>query len=174
MPESWQAVLGILGGRDDDRPGDHGVVRAMEEPKAVIPADVVLPIERIHRNPGQPRTNFDQNALSELAESIRQHGLLHPVVVRPKDDNYEIIAGERRWRASQLAGLTEIQCRVLRGLDDETAFVLSVAENINRRDLDPIDEAKSYGASTRSTTLSKRWPACSANRPRPCNTDSTC
>ena len=103
-----------------------------------------IPITQLHPNPNQPRTFFDENGLGELAASIRQFGLLQPLVVRPVDDDYELIAGERRWRAAQRAGLQELPCRVLRGLADVDAFILSVTENVARRDLNPIEEAVSY------------------------------
>lgn len=106
-----------------------------------------LPISAIVPNPSQPRQHFDQLALDELADSIRQQGLLQPLIVRPTangDGFYTIIGGERRWRAAQQIGLEIVQCNVLTGLSDEMAFILSVTENVARRDLTVIEEAKSY------------------------------
>ncbi len=100
-----------------------------------------IPIELLQRGKYQPRRDMDQVALEELAESIRNQGIMQPIVVRPIDDtNFEIIAGERRWRACQLAGLDEIPA-VIREVPDETAIALSLIENIQREDLNPMEEA---------------------------------
>jgi ParB family transcriptional regulator, chromosome partitioning protein len=105
-----------------------------------------IEIELIHPNPDQPRKLFDEDALDELASSIQQHGLLQPLVVRPnpKGGGYMIIAGERRWRASQRAGLETLPCNVIKGISDADAFILSVTENVARRDMTIIEEANSY------------------------------
>ncbi len=100
-----------------------------------------IPVERIRRGPWQPRRDFDPAALEELAASIRAQGVLQPVVVRPAGDAYELVAGERRWRAAQMAGLAEIPA-VVREVDDRTAAALALIENIQRRDLNPIEEAR--------------------------------
>jgi ParB family transcriptional regulator, chromosome partitioning protein len=88
----------------------------------------------------QPRTRMDQEALAELANSIRTQGLLQPVVVRPVDGGYELIAGERRWRAAQMAGLKQVPA-IVREVPDESAMVMALIENIQREDLNPIEEA---------------------------------
>jgi ParB family chromosome partitioning protein len=112
-----------------------------------------LAIGTVIANPDQPRKAFDPAALTELADSIRSNGLLQPIVVRPienlvsLDGNapaHMIIAGERRWRAAQEAGLTTIPCRILGGLDDDKSFVLSVMENVNRADMTVSEEAKAF------------------------------
>ena len=102
-----------------------------------------LPVDLLQRGSNQPRTDFDKEALQELAESIRAQGVLQPVMVRPLDDSgkYEIIAGERRWRAAQLAGLHEIPA-VVRELDDQTAMCIALIENIQREDLNPLEQAR--------------------------------
>ena len=105
-----------------------------------------LATEAIEANPDQPRRHFDAEALGELARSIADQGLLQPIVVRPMGDTHVIIAGERRWRASKLAGLPTISCRVLVGLDETEAFTLSVLENVARRDMQPLEEANAYAA----------------------------
>lgn len=108
---------------------------------------VPLALDRITRNPRNPRKRFDKAALAELAESLKVHGLLEPVIVRPlADDTYELIAGERRWRAAPLAGLTELAARVVDGIDDRAALELALVENLQRQDLDPIEEAEGYRA----------------------------
>jgi ParB family chromosome partitioning protein len=88
----------------------------------------------------QPRTRMDPEALTELASSIRAQGLLQPVVVRPVDGAYELIAGERRWRAAQMAGLKQVPA-IVREVPDESAMVMALIENIQREDLNPIEEA---------------------------------
>lgn len=104
-----------------------------------------LSIDQLVRGKYQPRRHFDQDQLQELAESIKTTGgLLQPIVARPlSDDTYEIVAGERRWRAAQLAGLNEVSCLVSH-YSDEQALQASVIENISRADLNPIEEAQAY------------------------------
>lgn len=100
-----------------------------------------LPIAALQPGKYQPRTHMDPAALEELAASIKTQGLMQPVLVRPLgNDRYEIIAGERRWRASELAGLTEIQTLV-REIPDEAALAMALIENIQREDLNPLEEA---------------------------------
>lgn len=103
----------------------------------------ILPVDLLQRSPYQPRTDFNKEALAELADSIRAQGVIQPIIVRTtaKRDRFEIIAGERRWRAAQLAGLHEIPA-VVRTLDDQTALCLSLIENIQREDLNPIEQAR--------------------------------
>ena len=102
-----------------------------------------LPIELLQRGANQPRMDFDKEALQELADSIRAQGVLQPVLVRPLADSgkFEIIAGERRWRAAQLAGLHEVPA-VVRKLDDRAAMCLALIENIQREDLNPLEHAR--------------------------------
>ena len=102
---------------------------------------VFLPARSIRPNPAQPRTCFRQDALEELAQSIRQHGILQPLSVRRVGINYELIAGERRLRAAQLAGLTEIPCIVM-DMDDQESGMAALVENLQRQDLDFIEEAR--------------------------------
>ncbi|MGA0539816.1 ParB/RepB/Spo0J family partition protein [Neotabrizicola sp. VNH66] len=103
--------------------------------------DATLPVERIRPNPNQPRKDFDQTALEALAASLRQKGVIQPLVVRPVGDNsYEIVAGERRWRAAQIAQLHEVPV-VIRELDDTEVLEVAIIENIQREDLNAIEEA---------------------------------
>ncbi|MEX5623741.1 ParB/RepB/Spo0J family partition protein, partial [Pseudomonas syringae] len=100
-----------------------------------------LPVELIQRGKYQPRRDMDPEALEELAHSIRSHGVMQPIVVRPIGENrYEIIAGERRWRATQQAGLDTIPAMV-REVPDEAAIAMALIENIQREDLNPLEEA---------------------------------
>lgn len=117
-------------------------VKADESPKSVNP-DRMLPIEHVSRNPRNPRRQFDESDLQDLASSIRQHGIVQPVVVRTVNGQFEIIAGERRWRAAQLAGLHEIPV-IVRDVDDRTALEIAIVENVQRADLNPLEEALGY------------------------------
>ena len=102
-----------------------------------------LPLSKVEPRQKQPRFIFDEGALTELAESIRQHGVLQPILVCEKGDHYEIVAGERRWRAAKLAGLTKIPA-ILGSFDEKKANELALIENIQREDLNPIEEALAY------------------------------
>lgn len=104
-------------------------------------SDVRLPIERIHPNPAQPRKNFDQAALETLAESIARKGVIQPLIVRPSRDGWEIVAGERRWRAAQMARLHEVPA-IIRKLDDVEVLEIAIIENIQRENLNAIEEAE--------------------------------
>lgn len=121
----------------------------VEEVKEVIeeklPADKVtkLPLDKIIPREGQPRKNFDEEALGELASSIREYGLLNPIVVTPNGDRYEILAGERRYRASKKIGKKDIDV-IIRDYTDKDVEVLSLVENIQREDLKALEEATAY------------------------------
>ena len=100
-----------------------------------------LPLREIEPDPGQPRKTFDDETLAELSASIAEHGLLQPIAVRPKPSGgYLIVAGERRWRASRMAGLTEVPV-IVKDVSDEQAMELALVENLQREDLDPVEEA---------------------------------
>ena len=108
-----------------------------------VSKESTLPIEKIFANPDQPRRHFDEEAIAELAESIKEHGIIQPILVTPKNDGYEIVAGERRFRASQLAGLEEVPV-IIRSLTDQNQLEISLIENIQRRDLNSIETATAY------------------------------
>lgn len=116
--------------------------------------EAVLSISEIVRNPNQPRKTFDDDKLAELADSIRQNGVLQPILVRRKGQKYEIVAGERRYQASKLAGLKEIPA-VVREIDDDKVFQLALIENLQRSDLSPIEEAKGYKQLLTSRSLTQ-------------------
>ena len=100
-----------------------------------------LPLREVEPDPGQPRKTFDDETLAELSASIAEHGLLQPIAVRPKPSGgYLIVAGERRWRASRMAGLTEVPV-IVKDVSDEQAMELALVENLQREDLDPVEEA---------------------------------
>jgi len=100
-----------------------------------------LDIDRIQRGKYQPRQHFDQQSLQELADSIRSQGIVQPIVVRPEGDHFELVAGERRWRAAQIAGLQKIPA-VIRELDSKSAAAIALIENIQREDLNPLEQAQ--------------------------------
>ena len=100
-----------------------------------------IAIDEIKPNENQPRKTFDQDKIAELADSIREHGVIQPIVVRPFGEFYEIVAGERRWRAAREAGLKDLPC-VVRELSDEENMLFAIIENMQREDLNPVEEAE--------------------------------
>ncbi len=106
-----------------------------------------IPIEKISPNPAQPRMTWHEETLKELAASVTEHGVLQPILVRPAGEGYEIIAGERRWRASKIAGRGTVPAIVER-FDDATALEIALIENLQREDLSPLDEAFIYSKMT--------------------------
>ena len=105
--------------------------------------ELTLPIDKIEPNPDQPRNQFDEDTLQELADSIKQYGMLQPILVTPKDDFYEIIAGERRWRAAKQAGLNEVPV-MIRKYNENEIVEIALIENIQRDNLNPIEEAMAF------------------------------
>ncbi|HEY6839216.1 MAG TPA: ParB/RepB/Spo0J family partition protein [Geobacteraceae bacterium] len=114
----------------------------------------LCPIEEIRPNKSQPRKTFSDDKLEELAASIREKGIIQPLVVRRKADHYELIAGERRWRASQKAGLREVPV-VIQDVSEDTALELALIENIQREDLNAVEEAEAYQALLEKSSLSQ-------------------
>lgn len=126
-----------------EKPVEKIVEKVVEKPVEKIvekPVEQTLKLNLIEPNSEQPRKNFDEESLQELADSIRQYGILQPLIVQKKGNHYEIIAGERRWRASQQAGKDSIPA-VVREVPDEAAIAMALIENIQREDLNPIEEA---------------------------------
>jgi len=102
-----------------------------------------IAIDKVVPDPDQPRRFFDETALNELAESVREHGVVQPIVVTPKGDKYLIVAGERRWRAANKAGLTEVPC-IVRSMNDQNRLEISLIENLQRHDLNALETATAY------------------------------
>ena len=128
---------------------------------------LTLPISKVEPRSEQPREYFDQEALEALADSIRQYGLIQPITVRKLDSGYyQIIAGERRWRASRLAGLTEVPVRVIEA-DDRRTAELALVENLQREDLNPIEEALGYKSLIEEYGLTQEEASKSVGRSRP-------
>jgi len=119
---------------------------AQEAPVAGAPARAglqMLPVSSLEPNPAQPRRHFDEDALDELAASIKVRGLIQPIVVRARDDRYQIVAGERRWRAAQRAQLHDVPV-IVREFDDTQTLEVAIVENIQRQDLNAVEEAEAY------------------------------
>ncbi|WP_423241254.1 ParB/RepB/Spo0J family partition protein [Provencibacterium massiliense] len=126
-----------------------------------------LPINEIEPNRDQPRKQFDEESLAELADSIREHGVLQPLLVRPlPSGRYQLIAGERRWRASRMAGLSEVPV-VVREMTDLEAMELALIENLQREDLNPIEEALGYRQLMESYGMTQEKVASSVGKSRP-------
>lgn len=124
-----------------------------------------IPVDLIDRSPLQPRTHFDEAKLEELAKSITANGLVQPVLVRRRGDRFELIAGERRWRAAQRAGLTKVPA-VVRDVPDENVLEIALIENIQREDLNPIEEAKAYQKLIETLGLTQESVATKVGRDR--------
>lgn len=119
-------------------------VETIVEKVVEVPADTYIRIDEIEPNRAQPRKNFDEDALHELADSIRQFGIIQPLVVQKcENDNYEIIAGERRWRAARIAGLKEVPV-IIKDYSNLESIEIALIENIQREDLNPIEEAMAF------------------------------
>lgn len=119
------------------------IVEKVVEKVVEVEKPVEIKVSKIEPNKEQPRKNFDEDALIELSESIKQHGVLQPILVQDKNGYYEIIAGERRWRAAKLAGLKEVPV-VIKKFSDQEIVEISLIENIQRENLNPIEEAIAY------------------------------
>jgi len=125
-----------------------------------------VPVTKIAPSPLQPRKQFAEESLRELADSIRAQGIVQPLIVRPRGDNFELIAGERRWRAAQMAGLTEAPV-VVREADDRTVLEWALIENLQRENLNPIEEALGYAQLMQQFRLTQEEAAAKVGRSRP-------
>lgn len=115
----------------------------VEQTNSLSKDGVMIDIQKVEPNREQPRKNFNEDALLELSESIKQYGVLQPLLVQDKKDYYEIIAGERRWRAAKLAGVKKVPV-IIKNLSEQEIVEISLIENIQREDLNPIEEALAY------------------------------
>ena len=128
---------------------------------------VILKLSEIEPNRSQPRKTFDEAALGELADSIAKHGVIQPLLVRPlSDGSYQLVAGERRWRASRMAGLTEVPA-VIREMSDSEAMELALIENLQREDLNPIEEAEGIRLLMSTYSLTQDEAAEKVGKSRP-------
>ena len=144
------AARGLGKGLDSPIPNAVGEAKVKKESKAESKEEkredgkeTVVKITMVEPNRKQPRKNFDEDALQELADSIKQFGLIQPILVQDRKDHYEIIAGERRWRAAKIAGLKEVPV-IIRNYSEKEIMEISLIENIQRENLNPIEEAQAY------------------------------
>lgn len=146
---------------------DAAAVAAASTASSGSTVDKVLRVDvaKLHPSKLQPRRDFPQESLNELADSIREQGVLQPIVVRQDGEGYELIAGERRWRASQLAGLKEVPI-IIRQADDTTVLEWMLIENLQREGLNPIDEAKGYAQLVEQFQLRQEDVATKVGRSR--------
>lgn len=142
------AARGLGKGLDSLIPNAVGEAKSKKETKEAVKEEkggqeTVVKITMVEPNRKQPRKNFDEDALQELSDSIKQFGLIQPILVQDRKDHYEIIAGERRWRAAKMAGLKEVPV-IIRDYTEREIMEISLIENIQREDLNPIEEAQAY------------------------------
>ena len=140
------AARGLGKGLDSLIPNTIGEAKEKKESKEKVEnknPETMVKLSMVEPNGEQPRKNFDEDSLLELAESIKQFGLLQPIIVQDRKNHYEIIAGERRWRAAKMAGLKEIPV-IIKNLTNQEIVEISLIENIKREDLNPIEEAQAY------------------------------
>ena len=155
-----------------------GDYESFDTPKAEVKEKVVEKIKEVNRgaedisialidrNPNQPRKNFDEKALKELAQSIKTNGVIQPMIVTKKGDRYIIIAGERRWRASQLAGLKTVPC-IVRNYTDREICEIAIIENLQREDLNPIESARAIKQLIETFDLTQEVVADRIGKSRP-------
>jgi ParB family chromosome partitioning protein len=143
------------------RPPAAAVASASATPARPTEIDIDL----LTPNPRQPRTSIDEHTLEELAQSIRSNGVIQPILVRPSGNRYEIVAGERRWRAAQRAGLLKVPVTI-RDIDDANLLQVALIENIQREDLNPIEEAQAYRRLADELKLSQEAIASSVGKDR--------
>ena len=135
----------LLGGKSSEAPEAVPVAVAQPVKAAKVPAGpaTLIPVDQLRRNPFQPRSEFDEDSLNELAKSIGLHGVLQPVLVRKTEKGFQLIAGERRWLAAQRAGLKEVPCRVMELADREVSEA-AMEENLKRKDLNVLEKAQAF------------------------------
>ena len=165
------AARGLGKGLDSLIP--KAVIEPPKQEKEEKKQETLVKIAMVEPNGGQPRKNFDEDSLMELAESIRQFGLLQPILVQDKKDHYEIIAGERRWRAAKIAGLKEIPV-IIKELTDQEVVEISLIENIQRENLNPIEEAQAYKRLLTEFNLKQDEVAERVSKSRTAVTNSMC
>lgn len=136
-----------------------------------VASDTELSIESIIPNPNQPRTHFNESQLEELSESIQENGVLQPLLVRKKGKKYEIIAGERRYQASKMAGLKKVPV-IIKEVDDQKMLELALIENLQRSDLNPIEEAKGYKQLIKASGMTQEALANAVSKSRSTITNS--
>ncbi len=164
-----KGLAALLPTKTDSAATEH-IIAAATEPAVAPAADrettAMLPVDALRPNPFQPRQQFDEAALDALAASIRERGLLQPVLVTRRQGEWVLVAGERRWRAAQRAGLKNIPAIVLE-LTDQEALELALIENLQREDLNPLEEARAYRVLIERFGLSQEEVAARVDKSRP-------
>lgn len=140
----------------------HAAAGSADSADAVVYVD----INDIRPNRNQPRKNFDNDSIAELAGSIKEHGIIQPLIVRKADNGYELVAGERRWRAARKAELSRVPC-LIREFSDEENALIAIIENMQREDLDPIEEAEGLDKMIREYGLTQEEVSKSVGKSRP-------
>ena len=144
-----------------------GPARSSSAPETYDGAQLMrLPLNKIIPNPDQPRTEFDESALEELADSLRRHGLIQPLAVTRRGDHWMIVAGERRWRAASIARLETVPAVQVQCDDDRELLEFALVENLQREDLNPIEEARAYQALIKKFSLSQDEVATAVGKAR--------
>lgn len=156
-----------------DAPAKVPVMPKENKEIAVDNGDAVqyIKIHDIMPNANQPRKTFNEEKIEELSASIREHGIIQPIVVRKKEKGYEIVAGERRWRAAIKADLSQVPC-LIRELDDEQNMLIAIIENMQREDLNPIEEAEGLRQMTETFGMTQEQVSKSVGKSRPYITNS--
>lgn len=141
------------------------------EPVSTEDKVLYIDINDIKPNKAQPRMTFDEDKLKELESSIKEHGVIQPLIVREADNGYELVAGERRWRASRLAGLKKVPC-IIRNFDDKQNAIVAIIENMQREDLNPIEEAEGLRSMTEQYGFTQEQVSASLGKSRTYITNS--
>ncbi len=142
-----------------------GLGALFEDNKTESDSEQMLRVSEIEPNRGQPRKNFDDETISALADSIKEHGILQPILVRPYGSGYQIVAGERRWRAARMLGMSEVPVQI-KELSDLEAMQLALIENLQRENLNPVEEAKGYSELVESYGMTQEEVAKTVGRSR--------
>lgn len=158
--------LDSLFGDFEEEKQEESKEKEIQIEKVVVNEPKEIDIGLIDRNPEQPRKIFDDEALAELAESIKNYGVIQPIIVKQKGDRYEIIAGERRWRASRLAGLKTIPC-IIKDYTEQEISEIAIIENLQREDLNPIESAKAIKSLINQYNLTQDEVADKIGKSRP-------
>lgn len=143
----------------------NGLSALFDDNKTESNSSQTLRVSEIEPNREQPRKNFDDESISALADSIKQHGILQPLLVRPYRSSYQIVAGERRWRAARMLGLSEVPVQI-RELSDAETMQIALIENLQRENLNPIEEAKGYSELIESYDMTQEEVAKTVGRSR--------
>lgn len=142
-----------------------GLGALFEDNKTESDSGQMLRVSEIEPNRGQPRKNFDDETISALADSIKEHGILQPILVRPYGSGYQIVAGERRWRAARMLGMSEVPVQI-KELSDLEAMQFALIENLQRENLNPVEEAKGYSELVESYGMTQEEVAKTVGRSR--------